>query len=75
MSKQAEKLEKSVKLATATLFELEDAEISCIAISSKELFGKADTVLVSKDKKVWISHSYDEFMDAVNNKKPLRVGF
>jgi len=61
------------KLITAKMFEIESAGIFCIGLSSKELFGKADTVLVSKDQKTWISHTHDEFMDAVNNEKPLRV--
>ena len=63
-----------VKLATAKLFQLVDSDIFCIAISKDELFGKADTVLVSKDQKTWVQHSYDDFMDAASNEKPIRVG-
>jgi len=65
---------EKVKLATAKLFQLKDSDIFCIAISKDELFGKADTVLLSKDQKTWIQHSYDDFMDAVNNETPLKVG-
>lgn len=73
MGKIPTALKEDVKLATAKIFELKDAEIYCIGLSSEELFGKADTVLVSKDQEVWIAHTYDDFMDAVNNEKPLRV--
>lgn len=74
MDTQVKEIKDSAKLATAKLFELKDAGVHCIGLSSKELFGKADTVLVSKDQKTWIAHSYDEFMDAVNNGKPIQVG-
>lgn len=62
------------KLAIAKLFKLEESEVFCIAISNDNLFGRADTILVSKDQKTWIQHSYDEFMEAVNNQTLIKVG-
>jgi hypothetical protein len=69
------KKEIDYKLATAKMFTLHDpSELHCIAIASDEMFGKADTILVSTDKKTWIQHSYSDFMDAVNNQTPIKVG-
>lgn len=64
---------ENVKLATCKMFDMEDSEVHVIAISADEMFGKADTILVSKDRKTWIQHSYKDFMDAVNNQKPIKV--
>lgn len=73
MSKASKELGKSVKLCTAKMFELKDGGIYFIALSSTELFGKADMILVSKDQETWIAHSYDDFMNAINNELPLKV--
>lgn len=65
--------DKEYKLATAKLFDLNEGKMHVIALSSEEIFGAADTVLVSEDKVTWIAHNTDDFMDAVNNEKPIRV--
>lgn len=66
-------MKKDYKLGTLKSFTIEEGSIHVLAISTDDLFGKADTVLVSKDKKTWIAHEADEFMDAVNNERPIQV--
>lgn len=65
--------EPKLELATAKLFDLNEGRLHVIALSSKDVFGKPDTMLVSEDGVTWIAHEADKFMEAVENGKPIKV--
>lgn len=73
---ETDKKEIERKLITGQSFDLhnEDGSIlHCISLSQKELFGKADTVMVSTDSITWIAHEASVFMEAVEKQTPIKV--